>query len=189
MSTRNTERALTLEEIDLCTKDHARYQGFDTAKTCTEWARKLGISRVSFWCHLHKDGLTVEETFAKYGQPNGRKERPDTHRARTQKAVWLLLLESGYLVEEADVGVEYGKKTELLVSLFGSPLGVYNYATDTLTLPSGQGLKLQEPLVDLQRIRKGAGGWGLHPETQADLVNLALSCCAGEPTEDEYNYI
>ena len=183
----STERTLTLDEVNRCRDDRERYPGFGTSKTCTEWARKLGIRREDFWYHLHKDALTVEEIFTEYGQPRGRKERTDTHRVKTREAVWLILLDSGYLVDEADVLVEYGNNTELLVSLYGAPLGVYNYVTDTLKLPSGQGLKLREPLVECQRIRKDKNGrWDLHPETQRDLVMLALSQCPGEPSEDEY---
>lgn len=186
----NAERSLTMDEIIRCQSDHARYQGFGELRSCAEWARKLGISRGDFWYHLHKDEMSVEEIFAAYGQPKARKERTDTHKTMTREAIWFILLDSGYLVDETDVLVEYGQKTELLISLYGEPLGVYNYVTDTLKLPSGQGLKLRDPRVECQRIRKDKDGrWGLHPETQRDLVMLALSQCPGEPSEDEYAFL
>lgn len=186
----NTERRLTLDEAACCSRDHEQHPGFGTMRTCAEWARLLGVSREAFWYHVNKDGMTVERIFAVYGQPNGKKERAGTHRASTRGAVWLILLDSGHIVDEDDVLVEYGQKTELLVSLYGEPIGVYNYATDTLKLPSGQGLKLRDPLVECQRLRKDKNGvWDLHPETQLDLVKHALAQCQGEPSEDEYAYL
>lgn len=182
------EPTLTLSEMVLCANDRERYQGFGAVRTCADWARKLGISREAFWCHLHKDDLTVEEIFARYGRPTGRKERTDTHKVKTRELVWYLLLDSGYLVSEDDVQVEYGIKTKLLIKLYDAPLGEYDYADDTLRLPSGQGLKLLDPLVADQRIRKDRNGrWDLHPKTQAALVERALGLAPGEPSEDEYN--
>lgn len=185
-----TEPTLTLSEMELCANDRERYQGFGAVRTCTEWARKLGISRVAFWCHLHKDGLTVEDIFAKYGRPTGkkeRKERTDTHKAKTREMIYYLLLGSGYLVSEDDIQVEYGKKTNLLIKLYGEPLGEYDYADDTLKLPSGQGLKLLDPWVDEQMIRKDRNGrWDVHPKTRAKIVEQILDNMPGIQSEDEY---
>ena len=172
-------------KTDLIERVRARnnmIEGFGELRHAADWARIVGVHRSTFGRYLQQ-GLTVEEIFAArkvvYRGPgtigNFRKPRQSAAMRETQETIYMLLVMSGYAVDEGleSVEVKPTNNQRHLVSFEGKPFGEYNYKTGELKLGNKTGIPLKLPGLDNPLVRQNnLGLWEPHPETTAEIFRL-----------------
>ena len=152
------------------------YGGFGTYKTAAEWARALGLPRMTVWQYLQQ-GLTPEEIQArrevtKVELATGPRKKRIGHRQReTIEMVEGLLDVSGYDPEGLEGEVVSKAAFRHKITWSDTLVGKYDPTKDVLQLSGGDTLKLRNPLTDDLKIHHVEGVWFITPETKQAIIS------------------
>ena len=174
--------------------------GFGYTYTVSEWANLLDLSMDVFKYYTEEKGLTVEDLYEIRGfnfvpkKPKQRKPRQGARMEETKLRMYLLLLDSGYLLDEGQDQITVkplDNNGNHFVAVGRRAFGTYNYREGTLKMKTGNGIPLRE--LDKEGltatvIQTRDGGWDIHPDTQRMIVSRALAKLETRPIEQaEYD--
>lgn len=168
-----------ITEIKNAKGEQKYFEGFGTFKTAAEWARALGLPRMTVWRYLQQ-GVTPEEIKAKrdikkvnLAGKTQRKQRVGHRQVETLEMVEALLDVSDYDPDGLEVRVVGGAFRHKIV--WGDMVvGEYDPAKDWLKLTGGEQIKLRNPVVPDQKVRNVGGVWQVAQETKQALIDAAM---------------